>query len=107
MEKNFWRMDGFSIFTVHYVYVDHNSYPADFLFAQGKITVRLKGEMVNHDSPYCIIFCKVLKKDVMRFEEALGKLKDKMLLLGYNDYSAACDAVAKMIENGTKGRQVV
>ena len=54
---------------------------------------------------YCIIFCKVLKKDATRFEEALGRLKDKMLLLGHKDYSEACGEIAKMIDEGTKVRK--
>ena len=58
--------------------------------------------MAKNDSPYCIVFCKVLKKDVVRFEEALGKLKDKMLLLGYNDYPETYDKIAKIIDVGTK-----
>lgn len=62
-------------------------------------------EMVKDDSPYCVVFCKVLKKDVERFEEALVKLKDKMLLLGHKDYPEACSEIAKMIEEGTKARK--
>lgn len=57
---------------------------------------------MKDDSPYYIIFCKVWKEDVMQFEEVLGKLKDKMLLLGHNDYPMACDKIAKMMENGMK-----
>ncbi len=59
----------------------------------------------REDSPYRIIFCKVLKRDVERFEEALGKLKDKMRLLGHRDYPDACSEIAKMIEEGTKARK--
>jgi len=51
-----------------------------------------------------IVFCKVLKRDVARFEEALERLKDKMLLLGHKDYPDACGKIAKMIEEGTKAR---
>jgi len=103
--KNYWRMSGFSIFSVPYAYVDHSSYLADQLFVQNKVTMKFKGEMAKEDSPYCIIFCKVLKKDVERFEEALGKLKDKMLLFGYVDYPNVCDEIAKIIDKGTKARK--
>ena len=51
-----------------------------------------------------IVFCKVLKKDVERFEEALERLKDKMLLLGHKDYPDACGEIAKMIEEDMKAR---
>lgn len=103
--KNYWKTGDFSIFSVLYAYVDHSSYLADQLFVQSKVTMKFKGEMVKEDSPYCIVFCKVLKKDVERFEKALGKLKDKMLLLGHKDYPEACDEIAKMIEEGAKARK--
>lgn len=103
--KNYWKMSDFSIFTVPYAYVDHSSYLADQLFVQNKVTMKFKGEMVRDDSPYCLIFCKVLKKDVIRFEEALARLKDKMLLLGHKDYPEACSEIAKMIDEGTKARR--
>ena len=80
--KNYWKMSDFSLFAVPYAYVDHSSYLADQLFVQNKITMKFKGEMVKDGSAYCIVFCKVLKRDVARFEEALERLKDKMLLLG-------------------------
>ena len=54
------------------------------------------------NSPYRIVFCRVLKRDATKFEEALGKLKDKMILLGYMDYSQACDEIARMIDEGMK-----
>lgn len=96
--KNYWRMSDFSIFSVPYAYVDYSSYLADGLFVQNKVRMKFKGEMAKDDSPYCIVFCKVLKKDVERFEEALGRLKDKMLLLGYRDYLDACSEISKMMK---------
>jgi len=103
--KNYWRMSDFSIFSVPYAYVDHSSYLADQLFVQNKITMKFKGEMARENSPFRIVFCKVLKRDATKFEEALGKLKDKMLLLGYTDYSKTCDEIAKMIDEGMKVRR--
>ena len=61
--------------------------------------------MRRKDSYYCIIFCKVLKRDAKRFEEALARLKDKMLLLGHKDYQDECDEIGKMIEEGMKVRK--
>ena len=104
--KNYWRMSDFSIFSVHYAYVDHGSYLAEQLFEQNKITMKFKGEMVREDSSYHIVFCKVLKRHTTKFEEALGKLKDKMLLLGYTDYSKTCVEIAKMIDEGMEVRRI-
>lgn len=103
--KNYWKMSDFSIFSVPYAYVDHSSYQADQLFVQNKVTMKFMGEMAKDDSPYCIVFCKVLKKDAERFEDAMGRLKDKMLLMGHKDYSEACGEIAKMIDEGTKARK--
>ena len=98
--KNYWRMKDFSLFSVHYAYVDHSSYQADQLFMQNKVRVKFKGEYAKEESPYRIVFCKVIKKDAEGFEEALDKLKSKMLLLGYRDYSDFCSEIAKLIEEG-------
>ena len=96
--KNYWRMKDFSLFSVLYAYVDHSSYQADRLFVQNKVRVKFKGEYAKEESPYCIVLCKVRKKDAERFEEVLDKLKNKMLLLGYRDYPDVCSEIAKMIE---------
>lgn len=100
--KNYWRMKGFSIFSMPYAYVDHSSYQADQLFVQNKVRMKFKGEYAKAESPYRIVFCKVIKKDAERFEDALGKLKSKMLLLGYWDYPDACSEISKMIKEGMK-----
>ena len=103
--KNYWKMRSFSPFSAFYAYADHNSNLAELLFAQNRVHVKFKGKMVREGSPYCIVFCKVLKRDAMKFEEALEKLKDKMLLLGYVDYSKICDEITNMIDRGMKGRR--
>lgn len=97
--KNFWKLKDFSLLSVPYVYIDHENYLADALFAREKITMWFKGEMVRDDSPYCIVFCKVWKRDAERFENTLRKLEDKMLLCGYTDYPEVCDALTELIEN--------
>ncbi len=104
--KNFWKMDDFSLFTIPYIYVDNKSYLADSLFTQRKIAMKFKEEMTRADSQYCLIFCKVLKRDVQKFEDALEKLKDKMLLLGYSDYVDVCDEIAMLIDREVKERKI-
>ena len=99
MVENFWKMDDLSIFTVPYAYVDHHSYLADNLFAQRKITMRFKAEYGKEGSPYVIIFCRVLKRDIGRFEEALEKLKNRMLLFGYRDYGNVCGSIARLFHD--------
>lgn len=103
--KNYWKMRSFSIFSVPYAYVDHRSFLADQLFVQNKVPVKFKREMVKDDSPYCIVFCKVRKKDIERFEEALGRLKDKMLLLEHKDYPEFCSEITKILDDAIKERE--
>ena len=104
MTKKFWEMDGFSLFTDPYAYVDHNSYLANPLLAQRKIAMKFKSEMGRGDSPHCIVFCKALKKDTQRFEKTMEKLNDRMLLLGHGDHGVVCDEIAKLIDMETKER---
>lgn len=98
--KNYWKLREKSLFTDTYAYIDHNSYLADQLFIQDRIKVRYKEELARDNSPYCIVFCKVLRKEAARFEGALDKLENKMLLLGHKDYPEACLEIGKLIEAG-------
>ena len=59
--------------------------------------MKFKGEFEKEGSPYRIIMCRVLKRDVGRFEEALEKLKDKMLIKGYRDYDKVCADIGSLI----------
>lgn len=87
-----------SVTTVPYVYVDHRSNAADALFNQYGIKVARGEEMVRAGSPYSIVFCRVKKRDAKKFEMALRKLKDKLLLIGHRDYVDACSEVAGLFE---------
>lgn len=101
---NFWKLDDRAILTVPYVYVDHFRYLADNLFVERKVRIKWQEELEKKDSPYLIIFCRVWKRDMAGFEEALEKLKDKMLLMGHRDYGEACSEVEKLIERERGGK---
>ena len=96
--KNYWKLDDLSLFTVPYAYLDHSSYLADPLFSQKKIRLKFKGEFAREDSPYHMIVCRVHKRDVGKFDEAMEQLKDKMLLLGYRDYPDTCRRLEELID---------
>lgn len=102
--NNFWKLKTFSLLNASYAYVDHSSYLADPLFVQSKVKLKPSCEMVREGSPYRIIFCKVRKKDAERFEEALGGLENKMLLLGHRDYPEVCEKLTRIIDEGMKER---
>ena len=73
--KNFQRLDGLSILSVQYMYIDHKDYLADSLLAQNHVSVRFGNEFSRDDSPYRIILCKVRKKDTAEFEKSLKFLQ--------------------------------
>lgn len=85
--KNFLKLGGLSILSCQYMYVDHEDYLADALFAQNQVPVRFGHEFKRNGSPYCIITCRVWKKDVAGFERTMESLYNKMLLLGHSDYA--------------------
>ena len=97
---NFWKLQDFRPFSVSYAYIDRQDYLADTLFGQEKIPVRFRQELMKEESGYCVVFCRVRKKDCERFERAMGKLPDKMLLCGYKDYEIVCNEVAETIRRG-------
>lgn len=96
--KNFIKLDDLSILSVPYMYIDHRDYLADALFKQSRIHIRFKEEFAHTNSSYCIIFCRVRKRDTAKFEAALGQLTNKMLLLGYTDYPEACNEIMTFLE---------
>ena len=102
MEDNryFVRLGGF--FRAKYGYFDvynGDRYAADSLFYKRKIPVKFKGEWVNDDIKYVFVLCSVKRKDIVRFEEALREIPNKMLLSGYTDYEEWCGNFLKGMKN--------
>ncbi len=99
MAKNFWKLSGFSLFSIDYAYIDHKSYLAETLFVQRQIRVKLNCRMARQDSPYHVVFCSVYRGDRIKFEEAMERLKDSMLLCGHTDYGEICEFFTELIEH--------
>jgi len=70
--------------------IDTPEYLADSLFIQEQVRVDFGKEYRKEDSAYVMIFCKIRKKDENKFLKALGRLENKMLLMGYRDYRNFC-----------------
>ena len=96
--KNFLRLDGRSILSVPYMYIDHKDYLADSLLTQNHVSVRFGSEFSRDNSPYHIIICKVRKKDTAEFEKSMELLCNKMLLFGHNDYTEFCNSIMETLE---------
>ena len=87
---NYMKMRRWPLWQCCYVIVDVPEYLADGLFIQEQVRVSFGKEYSRKGSPYVLIFCRVRKKDEDRFLRALGRLEQKMLLMGYTDYSEFC-----------------
>lgn len=102
MAENFWKMSGFSLHLDHYAYVDHKSYLADEIFAREGLRVKIDCRMAKSDSPYRVVFCSARKSDRIKFENAMERLKDHMLLCGHADYEEACGFLTEMINQAIR-----
>ena len=91
--RNCLKLAKWSLFFRYYVFVDVKEYLADNLFIYEKVRVWFQKEYWKEDTCYKIIFCKVRKKDELKFLEALKKLENKMLLFGYSDYIDFCNCL--------------
>ena len=91
------------MFYQYYAYVDDEvKRAADRIFIDNKLRVYFKGDYTKEGSTYMIVFCKVRKSDVQRFESCLDILADYY----GDDYLEFCDWFEQMQkqykENGLK-----
>ena len=107
MEKAayYQRLDRFSLFNVHFAFLDTEDYLADGLFIKHQVRVYFGDEFVNPDTPYHIIFCHVRKWDEERFRAAMSELSNKMLLCGNVDYLEVCAHIWERMSNAIDGRR--
>lgn len=100
---NYIKLDTRSLFSEEYAYIDCRENAADQLFIDEKIRVRFGSHYISTDKNYTIVFCKIKKKDREAFKRALGKMTNKMLLMGYRDYPEFCE---ELISSLTQERKV-
>ena len=98
MLKNYWKIASPSLLFFRFMFIDTADYLADQLFIRHKVRVWFGKEFVKKDSPFRLILCKVKKKDVDRFLDALGELENKMLLRGYPEYTEFCHQAAGLLD---------
>lgn len=84
-----------SPFTCSYMFIDCRDFLADQLFIKHKIPVKSGKELERSDSQYIIICCDIKKKYEKEFLVALSELRNRMLLLGYDDYDEYCESVLR------------
>lgn len=99
---NWLKLRRFSLRYSFYAFIDIADYLADDLFIKHKVTVTFLQEYIKDDTEYCIIFCRVRKRDNAAFFAALQELPEKMLLCGRQDYPAFCRQFMDSMEKPTK-----
>ncbi|MDD3335693.1 MAG: MFS transporter [Eubacteriales bacterium] len=96
--KHYIRLDGWTLRYAHFVIVDTLNYYVDQLFIKHHVTVCFGAEYQHPDAPYLIIFCKVRKRDVSRFLDAVAELPRKMLLCRHPDCESFCEVFLERME---------
>lgn len=98
------RLRCLSPFHYRYIFVDTKDYASIRLFADADIGVSHVKEMMKRGSPYRLIVCYIRKKDLDKFQNALEKLRNNVLLMGYRDYDKVCGELkeAEALLSGSK-----
>ena len=97
--KNYMKLDCWKPFRSRFMYIDTTEYLADRRFAFNEIKVKFfRGEFHKTGTEYIVVMCEISSKDEQRFATVMEKLKTNMLLLGHEDYEAACHEFFSMIE---------
>ena len=95
--KRYFKLEKPSMRHTYYAYFDAKDYMADSLFIKHNVTVKFQQEFCKDGTPYCVVFCRIRKKDEAAFLDALRELPAKMLLCGYSDYAAQCERFMEKI----------
>ena len=68
------------------VYLDTEEHHGIGPLYQHRVRLKYSHEMTRPDEKYCLVFLRVLKKDLEKFIAAMEDLKNKMLICGHTDY---------------------
>ena len=94
---NYYECRNFGIKYKTFMYIDVKEYLADRLFLDYGVHVKWTRQFSHEESPYLVIFCKVLKKDVEGFKTAMKDLQNKMLICGHSDYNKMSEDIINEI----------
>ena len=72
---------------INFAYIDTTGYLADRIFI---VRVKFCGDYKHREKNYVVVICKVKKKDVPMFLQALKELKNRAILMGNTDYETFC-----------------
>ncbi len=102
-QKPYLSIQKFSLRFAYLIYIDVRDYLADPLFVKHGVRIRCGKECAIPDSPYRFILCRVRKRDVQGFHDALEELENSMLICGYTDYEREASSWLGKLGNLKKG----
>lgn len=85
-------------FRKSFIFFDDRNHSAASLFNRYQVPIRIQCAWKTEDGEFKAICCKVRRKDVPNFKQAMEDLKTKMLLLGNLDYEAFCERFIKELK---------
>lgn len=91
--SNFVQLSCVSLRSACFCYMDVKKFKADSIFVRKKMRVKFLRHACNDKNDYVIVVCKILKKDIDNFVEAMTELKNNMLLCGHTDYLDECKTI--------------
>lgn len=96
--NNFMIMEKIFPNRVQCMYIDHCDYIADKIFVENELRVKFGNEYGKDGEKYCYVFCKIKRNDVEKFIDCMKKLENKMLLMGYVDYTEKCNEMMRVFQ---------
>ena len=93
--KNYVRLSCCSLFNYQYAFIDTAERLYVKILAENGIRIKNCMTYFKEGSKLRLIICKIRKCDALRFEELIGTVRNKALLLGYNDYDDLCELLTE------------
>ncbi len=97
--KNYLMLKSFSLRSQKYIFVDVDERLYIRILREAGVRVKETWEFAKEGSGLKLIICRILKRDRDVFENVIGKIRDRALLMGYIDYDEACEML-QSIERG-------
>lgn len=85
---------------ITFFYVDTPDYKADSLIEKRGIRVKYLHDHRRDNDSFCVCSCRIPKKQLEDFLDAMYELQNLMLICGYDDYEEYCDEVRDMLSEG-------
>ena len=82
-----------SLLFFYFLFIDCEEHLAERVLRKRKVPVRFLREYTNPQSRYRFIRCRVRKREVGRFQDAMTEFINTMLLCGYPNYLEDCAAL--------------